>query len=623
VPEVPGARARPVVTGTTRAGRVSPAGAPPVSRDSPPGPRPGGDSRLRQAVTRLAGLGRAGQLSRLGQPLFWLLLVAFILVPCASAIVLVVSPRLFDQGSQWFTLTYLGHAFTGATGVAILNSLWVSSAAAVVGLAIGFPIAWLAGRTTLPGRRLVAGSMWLVLLLPSWLPALGWERLVQSDGVMYRVGLHWSWVTHAVMGPGGVVLLLGLRSVPFTFLAVTAGLSGLGQEFEDAARVHGAGRAATLRLIVPMLAPAIWSALAIGFAESISDFGVAATLAYNSNFSLATYQLYAAIDNFPPSFPAASAMGTLLVAAVAIPLALQARALRGRSYQMLSGRTRQVVRRQLGRAGSAASVSGVTAFYLVALGIPGFGAVSASLLGDYGGSFTLTLANYRAVLHQAGQTGPLERSLGYAAIAASITVIGGFVAAWLLGQRRARTSRVLDFLLLSAIALPSVVFAAGYIFAYNLPFWSGLGISLYQTAALLIIAYTASSLPTSARVLTGVVSQLQPSLRDAARTHGAGSAAAWARGVLPVVSRPLVMAWLLSFCGVFLELPISQLLYQPGSPPASVAIEDNLGTYHFGVGMAQSVLAVAFALAAVGLVLGGYRLLAPAGWRRIGAASRG
>jgi iron(III) transport system permease protein len=202
-------------------------------------------------------------------------------------------------------------------------------------------------------------------------------------------------------------------------------------------------------------------------------------------------------------------------------------------------------------------------------------------------------------------------------------VAGGFIAAWLLAQRRARSSRLLDFLLLSAIALPSVVFAAGYIFAYNLPFWSDLGISLYQTAVLLIIAYIASSLPTSARVLSGAVSQLPPSLRDAARTHGAGAAAAWARGVLPVISRPLVMAWLLTFCGVFLELPISQLLYQPGSPPASVGIEDNLGNYHFGVGMAQSVLAVAVALAAVGVILGGYRLAAPAGWRRIGVASRG
>jgi iron(III) transport system permease protein len=585
------------------------------------GPGAGPRERFSGRIGRLTA-GRALS-SLIGKPVFWLLLIMFILVPCASSLVLAISPRLFDQGAQWFTLTYLRQAFTGATAIAITNSLWVSSAAAVLGLAVGFPIAWLANRTTLPGRRLVAASMWLVVLLPSWLPALGWERIVQADGVMYRLGLNLPWVTHAIMGPFGVVLLLGLRSVPFTYLAVTAGLAGLGQEFEDAARVHGAGRTATLRLIWPMLAPAIWSALAIGFAESISDFGVAATLAYNSDFSLATYQLYAAINNFPPSFPAASAMGTLLVAAVALPLALQARALRGRSYQLLSGRTRQAVRRRLSGPGQAAAVSALGVFYAVALAVPAFGAISASLLADYGGSFSLTLVNYRALFHQADQLGPLERSLGYGAIAACVTVIGGFIAAWLLAQRREKSSRVLDFLLLAAVALPSVVFAAGYIFAFNLPLWSRLGIDLYQTATLLVIAYIAASLPTSARVLVGAVSQLQPSLRDAARTHGAGELRAWARGVLPVVSRPLTMAWLLTFGGVFLELPISQLLYAPSNPPASVAIQDNLGNYHFGVGMAQSVLAVGIALAAVTVVLGGYRLLAPAGWRRIGAASDG
>ena len=83
-----------------------------------------------------------------------------------------------------------------------------------------------------------------------------------------------------------------------------------------------------------------------------------------------------------------------------------------------------------------------------------------------------------------------------------------------------------------------MVFAAGYIFACNLLIWPRLGINLYQTTTLLIIAYAASSLPTNARVLVGAVSQLQPSLKDAARTHGAGALVAWARGVLPVVSRP-------------------------------------------------------------------------------------
>ena len=572
----------------------------------------------RQAVTR-----RLPAIGRLGMPVFWLAIGLFILAPCVCFLVLAVSPRLFDEGTQWFTLTYLRQTFTGSTAVAVVNSLWVSSAAAALGLAISFPVAWLAARTTLPGRRVVAPAMWLVLLLPSWLPALGWQRLVQPDGVMYRLGLNLPWVTHAIMGPFGVVLLLGLRCVPFTFLAITAGLAGLGQEFDDAARVHGASRFAALRLVVPILAPAIWSALAIGFAESVSDFGVAATLAYNSNFPLATYQLYAEIGNFPPGFPLAAGMSWLLVAAVAIPLALQARAPRGRSYAVLSARSRQISRRQLSRAGLVAAVTGVGLFFVVALGIPGFGAVSGSLLGDYGGSFSLTLVNYRALFHQAGLIGPLERSQLYALITSTITVIGGFVAARMLSRRQTRATRALDFMLLAAVALPSVVFGAGYIFAYNLPLASRIGIDLYQTVALLIIAYTASSLPTNARVMVGAVSQLQPSLKDAARAHGAGEVTAWARGVLPVVSRPIVMAWLLTFCGVFLELPLSQLLYAPSSPPALVAIEDNLSNYHFGVGMAQSVLAVAIALAAVVVVLGLYRLAAPAGWRRIGGAHRG
>jgi iron(III) transport system permease protein len=559
----------------------------------------------------------------MGRPLFWLALIAFILAPCACFLVLAVSPRLFDQGSHWFTLTYIRQAMTGGTLIALVNSLWVSVTAAVLGVVIGFPLAWLTSRTTVPGRRFVRGAMWLVLLLPSWLPALGWVRLVETDGVMYRMGLNLPQVTHVILGPFGVVLLLGLRSVPFAFLAVSAALGGLGQEFEHAARVHGASRTGAMAIVARMLAPAIWSALAIGFAESVSDFGVAATLAYTAHFPLVTYQLYAAIGNFPANFPGAAAMGWLLVASVAVPLALQAKALKGRSYAVLSGRTRPLSPVELGRRGTAAAVAAVSLFYLIALGIPGLGALSGSLLGDYGSSFSLTFVNYDAVFHSSQLLGPVERSLVYGLVAATVTVIGGFVAARLLATTRTKATKALDYLLLAAVALPSVVFAAGYIFAYNLPVMSKLGIDLYQTTTLLVIAYIASSLPTNTRVLFGPVAQLQPSLHDAARAHGAGPVRAWARGVLPAVSKPLVMAWLLTFSAIFLELPISQLLYAPSSPPVSVAIEDNLGNYHFGIGIAQAVLSVTIAFSVVALVLGAYRLLAPTGWRRIGALTRG
>ncbi len=605
----------------------SPAAVPPAAAGLPEGaPAPLEIGEPRSTPARERHRLSARQLSFAAHGLrfgLWGLVAVCILAPCACFLVLSVSPRLFDQGPQWFTLAYLKTIFTGADATSILNSLWVSASAALIGVAIGLPIAWLAERTTMPGRRFVPFGMWLVLLVPTWLPGIGWERLVVKDGVLTRFGLGSTFVTHAIMGPFGVVLLLGTNSVPFAYLAVSASLAGLGQELEDAARVHGASRLAALRLVLPILAPAIWSALAIGFAESISDFGVAYTLAYNSHFSLATYQLYAAIGNFPPSFPAAAAIGVVLVASVALPLVVQARALRGRTYAVLSARTRQAVRRQLSTKGAILAAGCVALFYAIALGAPAVGAVTGSLLADFGASDKITLANYAGVFRIPGVAGPITRSLAYGAVTASITVVAGFMAARLLSRRRTRATAALDFLLLATVALPGVVFAAGYIFAYNLPFLSHIGIDLYQTVWLLLIGYIASSLATNARVLVGPVSQVHSSLHDAARVHGAGAVRAWLRGVLPAVSRPVVMAWLFTFCGIFLELPISQLLYAPGSPPLSVAINLNLAGYHFGLGLAQSVVAVVVALGLVCLVLLLYRLLAPRGWRRIGSTARG
>ena len=554
----------------------------------------------------------------------WVVVALLLLAPVASFLVIAFSPRLLSQGAQWFTFANFTSALGGSNLHGLLNSLLVGVTSALLAVVVGFPIAWLLARTNLAGRSIFGAGMWLVLLLPSWLPSLGWERLAAPGGVLVQFGIPDGFLQHLIFAPFGVILLLGLKGVPFVYLAITAALGGLGQEFEDAARVHGSSRWGALRMVTPILAPAIWSSLAIVFAESVSDFGVASTLAFNAHFPLATYTLFTAINNFPANFPVASAIGWLLVGSVVIPLALQAKALRGRSYAVLSGRTRPAVRRELSPRGRTLGLLLVGGFYGIALGVPAVGAVSASLLTNFGGVIgihSLTWANYAQVFSGSGLAAPLVRSLFFGLVTATVTVVAGLVVARLLvGTRVNKSARSLDFLLLAAVALPGTVFAAGYIFAYNLPFLSNIGIALYGTTTLLVIAYIASSLPTNARVLVGSVSQVQENLIDAGRTHGIGVLRSWLRGVLPVLSRPLVMAWLLTFCGIFLELPVSQILYAPGQPPASVAINDNLSNYHFGVGMAQSVVAVVIALAMVGLVLGIYRMVAPPGWRHIGGA---
>ena len=556
---------------------------------------------------------------------FWILIVGVLVLPILLFLLVAVSPRLLGQGAQWFTLDGFRAAMSGTLLQGSVNSLWVGVVAAAVATLVGGVVAWLVLRTDVPGRALWGGSMFALLLAPSYLIALGWERLLEPSGVLDLLAVPAAGVRGVFYGPVGVVVVLSIKGVPFAYLAVSGALRGLGSEFETAARVHGAGRMATAKILAALIAPACWSAFAIVFAEAVSDFGVAATLANDAHFPVATYTLYDAVDSFPVRFPVAAAVGWVLMAMAGLALLAQTRALRGRSYRVLGGRTRPAQRHHLRPAAKSASATGLSLLVVIGLGVPTVGAVSASLisgLGSLAEQHSLTLANYTRVIDSPALHQPLAFSAEMAVATATVTVLLGVVAARLLSARESRISgRVLDLLLLTAVALPGIVFAAGYIFTYNLPLVNRLGLHLYQTSTLLFVAYLATALPAASRVLMGSVGQVQESLREASRVHGAGALGAWTRSVLPLLARPLIAAWVLIFAGTLLELPVSQLLYPPGQPPVSVGITKALANYDFGGGTAMEVISILLALAVVALAWGLFRLLAPAGWRRVGTAA--
>lgn len=548
-----------------------------------------------------------------------------IVVPMAAFLLVAVSPHLFAQGSSWLTLAPFREALGGASLHALADTALVGVGSALFAVGCALPLALLVHRTDLIGRRVWTLLVWALLLAPSYLVALGWERLFEPGGVLVRAGIDAGALRGLLYGPVGVIGVLGVKGFPFAFLAIAAVLPGLGSSFEHAARAHGASRWGALRIVVPILAPALWTALAIVFAESISDFGVAATLAFDAHFPVATFALFNAVETEPIQFALAAAIGVTLVGLAAVALLAQRRALRHGSYQVLSGRTRPHSRHRLSRLAQAGALTGVAGFFAVAVGVPVLGAISASLLKDLGTAqygFALTLENYRRVLTSSDLYTPLEYSLRLAFLVSMVVVALAVPVARLLTRRaRGAVARSLDLVLLGAVALPSIVLAAGYILVYNLPATHAVGITLYGTTALLAIGYVAGALPNNARILVGPLAQLQDSLLDSARTHGASTAVAWRRVALPVLSRYALWVWLYCFAGTLLELPISQLLYPPGSYPLSVAIQRHLQSYDFAGGTAMEVVAVLGALAVTGAALGLFRLLAPAGWRRVGATT--
>jgi iron(III) transport system permease protein len=577
------------------------------------------------AAQALAVIRRGALVARLQAfTVFWLLIVAILVVPIALFLLVAFSPKLLDQGTEWFTLSSFAQALNGQLVVAFLDSTVIGIVTAVVSAAIGFALAWIVQRTDAPGRRIWTGVVFALLLTPSYLIALGWERLLEPDGVLQVLGIDATWARDIMYGPVGIVVVLTVKGIPFAYLAISNALRGLGNEFEDAVRVHGGGPFAALRCVVALLAPGVWAALAIVFAESISDFGVASTLANDSHFLVATYSLYNAVEAFPVEFPVASAVSWMLLVLVVLALFAQARALRGRSFRVLGARSRPAVRQLLRRRTKVLVSISLGILLVLALGVPAFGAVSASLidgLGSLAGSHQWNLSNYQRVIASPELSEPLIYSTWLAAVTATVTVALATVCARLLATKSGTASgRLLDFVLLAAVALPGIVFGAGYIFAYNLPLARELGIHLYGTTGLLLLAYFATALPSTTRVLAGTMSQVQDSMSEASRVHGLGAVRSWVSIVLPVIARPLLTAWLLTYAATLLELPVSQLLAPPDAQPISVGITNALGKYDFGGGTAMEVLAILSALIVVAIGYTSFRFLAPVGWRRMGKA---
>jgi iron(III) transport system permease protein len=557
-----------------------------------------------------------------GITVFWFLIVFILVLPIILFLSVAFSPRLLDQGPQWFTLSSFKQVFERYFLTAIVHSFFLGIISAFFATLIALAVAWYVLRTNTPARKVWNLSIFALLLAPSYLIALGWERIFERGGVLNIFGVDLPLIRNLLYGPVGIGMILTFKGIPFAYLVISNAMRGLGEEFEQAVRVHGGSRWDALKTMSTLLLPALWSGIAIVFAESISDFGVASQLSSPGRFSVATFTLYRSVESLPVSFPLCAAISVILLLLVVLALLAQARALRGRSFRVLSGRTRPSQRQNLTLRGKVLSSGGIYLLLFVTLGIPIFGAMSASMiegLGNLLSNYNINFDNYFRVIKSPLLRNPLYFSAGAAAITATVAVILAAVSSKMLVSTKSGASKkFLDFFLLAAVGLPGIVFAIGYIFAYNLPIAQKYGFHLYGTVALLVLAYIATALPSTTRSLVGNMNQLQESLSEACRVHGSNAIKTWTSVVLPLIARPLLAAWCLTYCGTLLELPVSQILYPPGHAPLAVGIDHSLGNYDFGGGTALEVFAILSALAVVAICFALFEFFAPTGWKQLG-----
>jgi len=129
--------------------------------------------------------------------------------------------------------------------------------------------------------------------------------------------------------------------------------------------------------------------------------------------------------------------------------------------------------------------------------------------------------------------------------------------AWLLTRTKARGRQIPDFLITVGSGTPSVVIALALIMTMSGKF----GINIYNTLTIMIVAYMVKYLLMGMRTVVSAMSQIHPSLEEAALISGAQ----WQRGfwdvTLPLIAPSIVAGWFLIFMPSFYELTMSTLLY--------------------------------------------------------------
>ncbi|MEW6630074.1 MAG: ABC transporter permease subunit [Pseudomonadota bacterium] len=550
-------------------------------------------------------------LARYGGPaVVYFVFTLLIGLPLALVLLQAVMPGLFavDGATGLLSVEPLVSIFSSpSTAVSILHSLELGLLAAFTTTLLGGAFAVLVQRCDIPLRGAISAVPWLVFLTPSYLKALAWVLLMSSGGYLAQLGLLPPALGAGFFGLAGLVFVHTLSLFPLATFIIGSALAGLGSELEDAARLSGAGALRIwLRVNGPLLAPAIVLSFIATFAEVLSDFGLASTIARMSSFGVLTYGIYAAASDYPVDFPAAGAQALVLLALVLLVVVADRLLRRHADPHLISGRAKPARLYNLGAWRWLVLAAALTITFLALIMPLGAIAVRAltSTLGHGLEPGNFTLANVTAALspYTAANEG-LVRSLFYA----GLTAIIASTLALLLSAQLDRSSPVMRTavlgLSLGAVAIPGIVLGFGYILVWNrLPGFRDWPFPHYGDGSLLVMGYVAAALPYCLVVILSAIGQLAPSLTDAARLNGVGAVRRLLSVTLPLILLSVVTAFLLTFIRTVFELPMSQMLIPQSGPPAPTLILKLFSHDRDGLACAIALAAMAAAGGAAALV---------------------
>jgi len=547
--------------------------------------------------------GRAGRLSRrVGQFLsapdrlialiMAIILCLLVIVPLFQLIRETVTVQPYDavylpgRAVGELTSFHYERVFTGRMSWALfykpfMNSLVTAFGATAICLALGALLAWVVVRTNVPYREFVNTAVVLPYMLPSWVMALAWvtffknDRVAGASGVFaYLFGVQPpDWIA---FGSLPIIICLSLHYYVYGFLIISGSLSTVDSQLEEAGAIAGMSRFRQfVSITIPLVVPAVGSAVVMTFIRVIGSFGTPAVLGMPIRYFVLPTQIYAAIGSRNVGDGYLLALVLVLLAVLFIWINQRMIGVR-KSFVTMSGKGFRRREIDLGRARwlvFALVMLLMCITVVMPLGLLVLQSLSRTAgnydlsnltlhywIGDRGGVNAL----YAGVFKNPQILNAAWNSLRLAFFTALATAVLGFLIGYVVVRNRGTlSSRALEMAAFLPYIFPAVAFGAIYIGMFSQSF--GPIPALYGTFALLVLIATVKNLPYTSRTGIAAMLQIDKSLEESARVQGIGWFSRIRKIVAPLAASGLVSGMLLSFIGTMRELSLIILLVTPST----------------------------------------------------------
>ena len=493
-----------------------------------------------------------------------LVVVAFLVIFEVIPLSYLLIRSLFPKGS--FSLDSFKRVYTyDLNWTALINTLVISGLTTLFGVILAFPLAFLVGRTDMYGKKFFRTLFVTTYMVPPYVGAMAWLRLLNPNaGVLNKFLMQIFNLPKApfnIYTVGGIVWVLTCFYYPYAFITISRAMEKMDPSLEEASKISGASPLKTLMTItIPMMTPSIIAAGLLVFVASASAFGIPSIIGAPGQIYTVTTRIIDFVHiGSDEGLNDAMVLAVFLMVIANIVLYITTFVIGKRQYITMSGKSTRPNIVELGKWRMPITVIiSIFSFFVVILPFVTVALTSFTVnMGKPIGLSNMSMSAWNKVFSRASILSSTKNSIIAGLAAAFFGIVISCIMAYLLQRTNVKGKRIPDFLITLGSGTPSVTIALALIISMSGKF----KINIYNTLTIMIIAYMIKYMLMGMRTVVSAMSQVHPSLEEAAQISGAN----WLRMLkdvtVPLIGASIVAGFFLIFMPSFYELTMSTLLY--------------------------------------------------------------